>query len=188
MNGKLKFRLILPLFFIIGLINSVFAISGFQKKDILQSMNSFLATLNNNESWSNLVPYIDFPDAGVPDCGMFIESYTSHVLMINGNKASVRVRFLVAGEFAGTNYYLYPKTIERFITYNLIYTKRQWSTTEESGITNYEPVYDDDSSRKVRTIQIAFMNVKYMDWHMRYYDPHIPNRAKKIFPVKHCWE
>jgi|GEM_PF-5763605 len=150
-------------------------------------MNGFLHVLDNNESWDNLTRYIDFPDAGVPDCGMFIESYDSHLLMIDRNKASVRVQFYVAGEFAGIKYYRYPKAIRRDITYRFVYTNRSWSVIDESGITNYVPHYGSDYFWKIRTTEISFMNIRFMDWHMHYYSPHDPKQVLHGFPLKHCW-
>lgn len=169
------------------LLKPASAVSSSEKRQVLASMNNFLRVLDNNESWGKLTPYIDFPDAGVPDCGMFIESYHSYLLMINDTRASVRVQFYVAGEFAGINYYRYPQVIKRDMTYRLVYTNRLWSVVDESGVTSYIPSVGDSSSWKVRTADIAFMNVRFVDWHMKYYSPHTTNRIKIAFPPQHCW-
>ncbi|AUR51813.1 hypothetical protein [Aquella oligotrophica] len=169
------------------LLKPALAVSSVEKQQVLASMNNFLRVLDNNESWNKLTPYIDFPDAGVPDCGMFIESYHSHLLMINDTRASVRVQFNVAGEFAGLNYYRYPQSIKREVTYRLVYTNRSWSVIDESEVTSYIPSFNGTSSWKVRTADIAFMNIRFIDWHMRYYSPHTTDRIKTAFPPQHCW-
>lgn len=163
-----------------------FAIAG-RQQEVLSAMNGFVQVLDNNESWGQLTPYIDFPDAGVPDCGMFIESYSIHLIQMNKTKANVQVNFRVVGEFAGESYFIYPKPVRRELVYPLGYTDRYWSTLEESGLTSYIFRRNGIYSWKVRRGSIAFMNVRYLDWHMHYYDSQVQKQVIHGFPPKHCW-
>lgn len=152
------------------------------------TMQNFLNKLGDNQPWDSYAQYLDYPDAGNPDCGMFIESYTITKISIQNKLARVKVNYQVKGEFAGTDYYKYPKPQIREVDYDLVDTTRSWQIKEESGMTNYIPLHNKKASWKIKDGDIRLLNIKYLGWHFNYYNSDKHNRLVNSTPKEHCWQ
>lgn len=164
---------------------------GAESQLAIQSVNGVLGKaihlIVTNSSWQNYAQYLDYPDAGVPDCGIFIESYTLGKPIIKNSHAMISVSYLVNGEFAGTDYYVYPHTIKRIVNYSMILNNRSWEIKEESGMTEYVMHYGSSRIWKIYDGDIRVLDSAYLTWHMNYY-----NRGSKIRvlyqqPLTNCW-
>lgn len=151
-------------------------------------LDTAITQIANNAPWESYAMYLDYPDAGVPDCGMFIESYSITKSQVTKNQAQVAVKFVVKGEFAGVNYYLYPYPIIRTVDYAMVLNNRNWKVvTDESGITNYIQQSTPQPQWKIHSGDIRFLNQKYFKWHMQYYNQDQKFNLIHQQPLAHCW-
>ncbi len=151
-------------------------------------LDTTIKLIANNAQWESYAMYLDYPDAGVPDCGMFIESYSIIKSQVTKHQAQVTVKFVVKGEFAGVNYYLYPHPLIRTVDYTMVLNNRNWKVvTDESGITNYIQQSTPRSQWKIHSGDIRFLNQKYFKWHMQYYNQDQKFNLIHQQPSAHCW-
>lgn len=162
--------------------------SGALSSNAGKTLDKTLALIANNSPWASYAQFLDYPDAGVPDCGMFIESFVVARPIVNKDHAKVAVTYWIKGEFAGTDYYLYPKLVKRIINYELVFSDRNWKVREESGLTDYLQYYSGSKVWKIHNGDIRLLYAKYFKWHMGYYNQGSEVSIIHKAPPTHCWD